>query len=480
MQTKRMSRAAIYARISSDPSNERAGVDRQIKDCHALAARLGLVVVDTYIDNNISAASGKDRPAYRHMLEAIKSGQIDTVIAWNIDRLYRRMRELEDYIDLSERFGIRTETCVAGSFDINTPMGKAMVRSAITFASLEVDQSALRVKTAKLHQAKQGKFSGGQRPFGYEADGITLRPSEVATLRDMAGMVTDGASFRQVGLLLNERGVTTGHGYQWNALKVRNVLVNKRYIGVRVHNGDAEYQAEWPAIFTPDEWDNLQAAIVLHRAQYKQRGSFRKNLLTGFIYCGNCGAKMLCGTKQYRDGHSEPIWRCVKRRDIGHDGCGKVLRNMAPIDDLVAESIIYRINSREMIDELARQSSNDDIANIIRQERAQEALLVELLEDRASGLLNRQEYASAKVTAEEKLQAIRTKMAALTATGDAHKLPEALTREQWDAASLTWRRSILNAMIERVTVMPVVKRDMRKRYKQWIFEPELVTIGWVV
>src|SRR4051812_25865756 len=61
-------RAAIYARISSDVDGTRAGVERQLADCHKRAASLGWKVAAEYVDNDISAYSGKPRPDYERML----------------------------------------------------------------------------------------------------------------------------------------------------------------------------------------------------------------------------------------------------------------------------------------------------------------------------------------------------------------------------------------------------------------------------
>jgi len=72
--------AAIYARISSDPAGTRLGVDRQIADCEALAARKGWPVAGVYEDNDTSAWSGRVRPEYRRLLEDIKDRLVDGVL----------------------------------------------------------------------------------------------------------------------------------------------------------------------------------------------------------------------------------------------------------------------------------------------------------------------------------------------------------------------------------------------------------------
>ena len=61
--------AGVYARISSDVEGTGQGVDRQVRDCRELATRLGWVVGEEYVDNDISAYSGKRRPAYERLME---------------------------------------------------------------------------------------------------------------------------------------------------------------------------------------------------------------------------------------------------------------------------------------------------------------------------------------------------------------------------------------------------------------------------
>ena len=74
MSTKR---AAIYCRISDDKRGDGAGVNRQRADCQALAERAGYAAVGVYVDNDISAFSGKVRPRYAEMCQAVKDGEVD-------------------------------------------------------------------------------------------------------------------------------------------------------------------------------------------------------------------------------------------------------------------------------------------------------------------------------------------------------------------------------------------------------------------
>src|SRR4051794_21562049 len=87
--------AGIYCRISRDKSGAGHGVERQQRDCRTLAEHLGWEVEKVYVDNDISAYSGKARPQYQAMLADIGAGVVTGVIAWHPDRLHRAPTELE-------------------------------------------------------------------------------------------------------------------------------------------------------------------------------------------------------------------------------------------------------------------------------------------------------------------------------------------------------------------------------------------------
>ena len=79
-------KAAIYARISSDQDGAGAGVRRQVEDCRRKAESLGWVVAAEYVDNDLSAYSGKPRPEYQRMLADVAGGLVDGVMVYNLDR----------------------------------------------------------------------------------------------------------------------------------------------------------------------------------------------------------------------------------------------------------------------------------------------------------------------------------------------------------------------------------------------------------
>jgi site-specific DNA recombinase len=112
--------AAIYARISSDPEGDMLGVTRQVDDCRALAERRGWHVVDSYVDDDVSAYKGKPRPQYRRMLDDMRAGVVDAVLVWHLDRLHRHPKELEEFFEVCDAAGISALASVTGDTDLST------------------------------------------------------------------------------------------------------------------------------------------------------------------------------------------------------------------------------------------------------------------------------------------------------------------------------------------------------------------------
>src|SRR3990170_6702846 len=152
-----VSAAAIYARISSDPEGTHLGVERQIADCRELAVSLGWPVAGVYVDDDISAFSGRTRPEYRRLCEDIKAGDIDALVVWHPDRMHRNLRDLEDFIDLCENADMTNiRTVRAGDVDLTTPHGRMIARLGGVMARGESEKAADRLRRKHLELATKG------------------------------------------------------------------------------------------------------------------------------------------------------------------------------------------------------------------------------------------------------------------------------------------------------------------------------------
>jgi DNA invertase Pin-like site-specific DNA recombinase len=474
-------RFAIYSRISRDRVGAGLGVDRQDGDCHTLVQQLGGTVVATFSDNDISAYSGKHRPGYDALLNSIKNGDIDAVAVWHQDRLLRRTIDLEHYIDVCQPLKVATYTVKAGHFDLTTPAGRATAKTLAAWASYEVETSTDRVKSAKLQAAKAGKPSGGNRAFGWNQNGMTLNEPEAAVVREIVERFISGDSWNSIAMDLNARAIPTATGKKWAAINVSNVATLERHYGIRTHNG-AEYEAAWNPLLSRDVLDDLKLAIKRGQATYGNRSYARKHLLTGFIFCGLCGNRMSIINAQQRDGSYSPAFSCRKKDHRGQEvGCGKVKRKKDPVEDLVIECLMYRLDTPDLANMLADHSREDDgsLKVLMQDHESQTLRLQEILNLYSTNEMTFDEYKTAKIAASARREALGRELAQKATRNTTGLIPAGQSvREAWEKGDLQWRRQLVDVLVDKVLIYPKQPGDGKCRYKQWIFNPDRVEIRW--
>jgi DNA invertase Pin-like site-specific DNA recombinase len=291
-----MTDCAIYTRISNDPSGEGLGVTRQLEDCRALADRLGWTVIATYSDNDISAYSGKPRPGYKQLLHAIESGAVGGVLAWHSDRLHRQPRELESYIDACQEHGVITHIVQAGMLDLATPSGRMIARQMGTIANYESEQKAARQRRANLQRAEDGGWWSSHRVFGYTTAG-ELEPTEADLVRQAGADILAGVSMTAIARRWNAAGVTTTRGAAWNVPRIKRLMVNPRYAGIRTYKPKGQPArvmgpGNWTPIFDEDTFNGV-LAILKDTSRARPNASWERRYVGSHRYvCGKCGAVM--------------------------------------------------------------------------------------------------------------------------------------------------------------------------------------------
>lgn len=326
-------RCAIYCRISLDATGEELGVTRQLEDCKALATSLGWEVLEVYVDNDISASSGKARPQYRSMLAAIKAGEVEAVIAWHPDRLYRKLRDLEELIEVAEARAITIRTVRAGEFDLGTPTGKMLARILASVSAGEGDIKADRWRRSVRQRRERGDLPKmGPRLFGYERDG-SINPEEAAHVRTLVDDLLDGVGLLRSAHNLNDRGARTTLGNQWSRASVLKYLRNGRIAGRSTLNGETVARGDWPALIDEETFEQVQQVISARAGTSPPRP--RVSLLIGVVACSACGKNMITNSREPRSGSTKRTrtYRCSKQPGSG--ACGKITVTAQPVEDIV-------------------------------------------------------------------------------------------------------------------------------------------------
>ena len=444
-------RAGIYARISSDREGDNLAIGRQLADCEQLAERRGWTVVERYVDSDISAYSGKRRPEYLRMLDDVDTGAIEAVLVYHADRLHRHPRELEDFIDLCQRTKTKIAT-VSADLDLSTHEGQLLARITGAVARKESDDKSRRIRRKHEELAAAGKISGGgTRPYGYDTDKRTMLPDEAEVVRDCARRVIAGDSLRSICIELNERGVTTATGKQWTSQTLRRMLMNPRLSGQRAHHGEIVAKAEWAAIITPRETQQLQAK--LGDPDRRTNRASRRYLLTRLLRCSHCKGALVA---RPRDDGSR---RYVCASGPGFGGCGKTTVVADPVERFVAHAVLHRLETPGLPEARKRRPEDTKGAQWQAEIERRQGQLDELAELWANGEITRGEWLEARTPIEKRLDVAKKKLAAVNRT--TVLLPfiddAKLLREQWETMTLSRQHQIVAATLQYVEIRPAVR-----------------------
>ncbi|HTR32552.1 MAG TPA: recombinase family protein, partial [Gaiellaceae bacterium] len=283
---------AAYARISSDREGDGLGVERQLEDCERLAERRGWEIAERFVDDDVSAWSGRQRPEYARCLEALRSGLVQGLLVYDLDRLHRQPRELEEFIDLCQQLRLIHVASSSGDIDLTTADGQFQARILAAVAKKESDDKSRRIRRKHEEIALGGRVSGGgSRPFGYEPDKVTVRPAEAAIVRECAQRLLAGEPVRSIARDLNERGVSTSTGGRWAPQSLRRTLANPRISGQRAHHGEIVAKAVWPGIISVEDGAKIRA--LLANPERRTNKTARRYLLGGLLVCGHCGERLI-------------------------------------------------------------------------------------------------------------------------------------------------------------------------------------------
>ena len=458
----------MYARISSDRDGDHLGVTRQVEDCERLIDRKGWEVAERYVDDDVSAYSGKVRPAYRRMLDDVRGGFLDAVVVWDADRLHRQPKELEEFFEVCKAADVTKLASVSGDIDLSTHDGQFLARILGAVAKKESDDKSRRIRRKHEELAQAGKIAGGgSRPYGYEADKRTVRESEAVVIRDCARRVLAGETIRSITADLIERAVPTVSGGLWRTQTVRTLLMSGRISGQREYHGELVATAEWPAIITPAETTRIRA--LLSDPARRTNKSARRYLLVRLLRCGVCGETLVSRPRTGGDR------RYVCAKGPGFSGCGGTYVMADTLEAFVVEAVLYRLDSPELAAALAgTPPDTDGLAWQAEVEQSQAQL------DEVAGLYGRREiglseWTAARAPIEQRVTDARKRLSRLNRTTalDGHVGNGSDLREKWAGLPLTRQHAIVAAVLDHVVVGPG-----RRGYNK--FDPSRFTPVWRV
>lgn len=453
--------AAIYVRLSRDPDGSRAAVERQEAACRKLAELRDWSVVRVFCDNDISAYNGARRPDFEAMLKAIESGEIGAVIAWHQDRVCRRMRELSALLDAMKATRCRWATVTGGDIDPTTATGEMLATIIGAVAQQESAHKSERQKLKYEQMAERGEPGGRRRAFGYvDGQRSAILEAEANLVREAKHRVLSGEAVGTVVKDWNRRGVPTATGKApWNVSVLRDILASPELSARRSVPGPHSTRrivadGKWDAILTVDESDRLRALLSDPRRR-TNAGRPAAYLLTGGVArCGVCDAPLAAQPRE------RIPWMACRA-----PGCGRIRVTSRPVETIVAEAVLRRVEGGALTKLLERKAD----PSLIRKLRGVEARLLELSDLWAAGELSTPEWKRARARLEADQKALSARLDSERRVEGLDGLPDAL-RANWDDLSLARKRAVVRALVQAVIVAPSTTNG--------VFQPERVSITW--
>jgi len=182
-------RCAIYTRKSTEEGLEKAfnSLDAQREACEAYILSQQhegwKALPDLYDDGGFSGGS-MERPALRQLLDDVKTGKVDVVVVYKIDRLTRALADFAKIVDVLDQ-AEASFVSVTQAFSTTTSMGRLTLNVLLSFAQFEREVGAERIRDKIAASKAKGMWMGGGVPLGYEAKDrkLLVVPDEAATVR---------------------------------------------------------------------------------------------------------------------------------------------------------------------------------------------------------------------------------------------------------------------------------------------------------
>lgn len=284
---------AAYVRVSSErqASDEHYSIPEQTDRLKAYCAAKGWTLAKIYTDGGYSGKN-LNRPAMQELIKECKL--YDLILVNKLDRLSRSQKDTLYLIeDVFRAQGVQFAS-ISENFDTTTPLGMAMVGILSVFAQLEREQIKERMHMGRVGRAKKGLWRAGSNPpIGYDyTDGhLIIREDEAEQVRLIYRMFLSGESMYSIARFMHDNFKNKYRSWnQTNSVSV--VLRNPLYTGKIVFDSET-YDGDHEAIIDQDTFDKAQERYSqIMRDNPRYRIPFKsKYLLTGILFCGECGAR---------------------------------------------------------------------------------------------------------------------------------------------------------------------------------------------
>jgi len=331
-------RAASYFRVSTDNQEaEGTSLQTQLEACREYCRSKGYEVIHQLSEAYSGLAL--DRPKLNELREMVRSGEIDVLVVYSLDRLSRDPTHGVILTQELEKHGVKLEA-VTEDVD-NSELGK-LISYIRGFASkLEAEKIRERTLRGRRARAREGRMSGGfHTTYGYDYIKVSqknggrrvINETEAKWVRDMySWLVDEGLSTNAITYRLRALNIPSKSGGMWHRRSVQSILKNPAYAGKTYAFTAAKSgrqftrpQSDWieipgvtPPIISQELFDAAQRQLLVNKDK-SPRNCKREYLLRGHVKCRQCRRSYVGAAVKIKRGKSctQEFYRCIGKKKM--------------------------------------------------------------------------------------------------------------------------------------------------------------------
>lgn len=357
-----------------------------------------------YEDEGFSGGD-TDRPEFQRLLKDANKNNFSVLICYRLDRISRNVSDFSNTIEELNNYNI-SFVSIREQFDTSTPMGRAMMYIASVFAQLERETIAERIKDNMLQLARSGRWLGGNTPIGYESESIVYLDSnykekkmyklspikkELDVVKLIYGKYLEFQSLSKLETYCLQNNIKTKRGSDFSKWGLRFILTNPVYskatqevynyfyaheaqicnekmefngkYGIMAYNKKLVKKGQsvktkdidkWiiaigkhKGIIEGSDWVMVQNILNKNKSLAPRQGTSAAAMLSGLLYCKNCGnfMRVKYGQKKKNSDERHYYYVCSMKDNSRGSRCNMKNLKGEDTDQYVIEKLKEMIES---------------------------------------------------------------------------------------------------------------------------------------